>query len=216
MKNPIIIIDEINYPDFVEIVCSRDADLRRVVDDFGIPPIWIRPTGFPTLVHIILEQQVSLASARATYERLKLKIGDNFTPEDFLLLTDDDLKSFGFSRQKTLYIRNLANAVASGELNLNELEKLGDDDVKNELIKLKGIGRWTADVYLLMCLRRADAFPTGDLGLIVGAQTVKNLLERPDASKLLAMSELWRPYRAVATRVIWHYYLSKIRPYKNY
>ena len=216
MKNRILVIDENNYPVLIETVCRRDADLQKVVADFGVPPIWIRPAGFPTLVHIILEQQVSLASARATYEKLKLRIGDNFAPADFLLLADDELRLLGFSRQKTLYVRNLANAVETGELNLNRLEKLNDEDVKNKITKLKGIGQWTADVYLLMCLRRADVFPIGDLGLIVGAQTVKKLPERPTGAELLAMSEVWKPYRAVATRVIWHYYLSKIRPYKNY
>jgi DNA-3-methyladenine glycosylase II len=99
---------------------------------------------------------------------------------------------------------------------LEVFEELSDEQITAELTKLKGIGRWTADVYLLMCLRRSDAFPTGDLGLIVGVQTVKKLPERPTTFELEVIGEHWRPFRAVATRIIWHYYLKKIRPYNNY
>jgi DNA-3-methyladenine glycosylase II len=159
---------------------------------------------------------VSLASARSAYEKTKQKLGANFSPASFLRLADDELKSLGFSRQKTAYSRNLANALVSGDLDLNALERFQDEAVVNELTKLKGIGRWTADIYLLMCLRRADVFPVGDLGLIVGAQTVKSLPERLTGERLNTLGEQWRPLRAVATRIIWHYYLNKIRPYKNY
>lgn len=209
MQDEILTLTEENYPDFIQILCERDRDLRRVVENFGEPPIWIRPTGFPTLVHIILEQQVSLASARAAYEKVKRAAGENFTPALFLQLSDDELKSFGFSRQKIAYTRNLAAAIAAGDLNLKALEYLTDDAVKKELTKLKGIGRWTADVYLLMCLRRADAFPVGDLGLIVGAQEIKNLEQRPTAVELELIGAAWKPLRAVATRIIWHHYLSR-------
>lgn len=216
MQNEILTVNEENYFDFLKIICERDRDLRQVVEIYGEPPMWFRVAGFPTLVHIILEQQVSLASARAAYEKLKQKIGENFTPADFLRLSEEDLKSLAFSRQKILYSRNLASKITGGELDLKALENLSDDAVKTELTKLKGVGRWTADIYLLMCLRRADAFPSGDLGLIVGVQQVKNLGTRPTTEELKIIGESWRPFRAVATRILWHYYLSKIRPYKNY
>lgn len=209
MQNIISTLNEENYRGFIEILCERDQDLRRIVENIGEPPIWIRPANFATLVHIILEQQVSLASALATYEKIKQIIGADFTPESFLQLTDENLKSLGFSRQKTLYTRNLASAIVNGNLDLNALERLPDEAVKSELVKLKGIGSWTADIYLLMCLRRADAFPVGDLGLIVGAQEVKNLERRPTARELEIIGANWKPLRAVATRIIWHHYLSR-------
>jgi DNA-3-methyladenine glycosylase II len=209
MLNEILTVTEENYTDFIRILCERDPDLKKVVENFGEPPIWIRSVGFPTLVHIILEQQVSITAARSAYEKLKLSIGENFAPESFLRLSDDELKSFGFSRQKIAYTRNLASVIVAGDLDLNALENLSDDAVKKELVKHKGIGRWTADVYLLMCLRRADAFPIGDLGIIVGTQEVKNLLQRPTALELELISAVWKPLRAIAARIIWHHYLSQ-------
>lgn len=216
MSTAILTLTERNYLPNVAAAAALDADLARIVKGYGAPPIWFRPAGFQTLIHIILEQQVSLASAKAAFERTKQKLGDDFAPADFLKLSDAELRQLNFSRQKTVYSRNLANAVATGALDLARLETLPDDAVKSELMKLKGIGRWTADVYLLMCLRRADAFPIGDLALIVGVQTVKELPERPVAIELEAIGEAWRPLRAVATRIIWHYYLKKIRPYSGY
>jgi DNA-3-methyladenine glycosylase II len=215
MQTENLALNEENYQDFIEILCERDRDLRRIVESFGEPPIWIRPANFPTLIHIILEQQVSLASARATYEKVKQTIGSDFTPQSYLQLTDENLKSFGFSRQKTLYTRNLASAIVAGDLDLKALGNLSDDAVKSELTKLKGIGRWTADIYLLMCLRRVDAFPVGDLGLIVGVQEVKNLERKPSAGELEAIGANWKPFRAVATRIIWHFYLKR-RGVTNY
>ncbi len=216
MLNEILTVTEKTFPAAVAELTGKDQDLARVVAEFGEPPFFFRPPGFQTLIHIILEQQVSLASAKAAFERTKQKLGADFTPADFLKLSDEELRQLAFSRQKSLYSRNLANAIVAGDLNLELLETAPDDVVAAELTKLKGIGRWTADVYLLMCLRRADAFPIGDLGLIVGVQTVKKLPERPIAAELLSIGEAWRPLRAVATRIIWHYYLKKIRPYADY
>ena len=215
MLDKILTIDETNFAEAVELLCNRDKDLSDVVAEHGHPPLFARQPGFATLVHIILEQQVSLASARATFERLKQKL-EALTPELFLTLADEILRSLGFSRQKILYTRNLATAIVNNDLDLDAFEKMTDEEVILELTKLKGIGRWTADVYLLMSLRRADAYPIGDLGLIVGTQTVKKLLERPATAELEAIGEGWRPFRAVATRIIWHYYLKKIRPFNNY
>ena len=210
------ILDEQNFKEAVALLVERDKDLRGIIEKHGEPHFFARAAGFPTLVHLILEQQVSLASAKATFERTKEKLNNNFNPDNFLRLSEAELKQLGYSRQKSVYSRNLAQAVSSNALDLNRLEVMPDEAVKSELIKLKGIGNWTADVYLLMALRRADAFPVGDLGLIVGVQHLKELSGKPSSAELEAIGELWRPFRAVATRIIWHLYLKEIRPYSGY
>jgi DNA-3-methyladenine glycosylase II len=187
---------------------GRDPDLARLHALYGTPPEWFREPGFPTLVHIILEQQVSLASARVAYERL-LALASPLTPGSFLALDDAELKSAGFSRQKTLYGRNLAEAVTEGRLNLEALVGMDDAEVKAELTRIKGIGAWTADIYLLMSLRRADAWPAGDLALAVALQEVKRLASRPAPFELAAIAEGWRPWRAVGARLLWNYYLKR-------
>ena len=186
---------------------DRDPDLADIMDKLGPPPIWAREPGFPTLIHIILEQQVSLASARAAYDRL-LAEASPLTPARFLQLDDPTLKRIGFSRQKTKYGRELAGAILERRLNLVELETLDDEAVRSELMAIKGIGPWTADIYLLMALRRPDAWPSGDLALANAAQRVKQLASRPTPDELDALGTTWRPWRAVAARLLWHYYLS--------
>ena len=191
----------------VRHLCKLDTDLHGIVRDFGPPPMWAREEGFHTLIHIILEQQVSLASARAAYDRL-LEIASPLTPASFLELDDATLKRAGFSRQKTAYGRNLAQAIIDNRLNLDGLRSMNDADVALELMKIKGIGRWTSDIYLLMVLRRPDVWPSGDLALAVAVQKLKRLGRRPTDEELKAMSHGWRPWRAVAARLLWHYYLS--------
>lgn len=193
-------------------LCDRDSDLAAVVETFGVPPLWKRPQGFRTLLYLILEQQVSLASARATYEKLVAKLGGHPTPDSLLVLNDADLRGLGFSRQKTRYCRLLAEAVADGSLPLNKLRGYEDEVAKAEMMKITGIGHWTADVYLMEALGRPDVWPVGDLALAVGAEKVKKLKARPGPDELERLGEQWRPYRAVAARILWHYYLSVIRP----
>jgi DNA-3-methyladenine glycosylase II len=171
--------------------------------------MWAREPGFPTLIHIILEQQVSLASARAAYDRL-LVAASPLTPARFLELDDAELKTIGFSRQKTAYGRELAGAILDGRLNLTELGTLDDADVRSELMGIKGIGPWTADIYLLMALRRPDVWPSGDLALASAAQRVKRLAARPTPDELDTLGADWTPWRAVAARLLWHYYLSDL------
>ncbi len=192
-------------------LAQADADLAAVLDRHGPPPLWAREAGFATLVHIILEQQVSLASARAAFDRLGAALGV-VTPGRLLQLDDATLKAIGFSRQKTHYARLLARAVLDGRLDLERLAEEDDATVKTELVKLKGIGPWSADIYLLMALRRPDAWPSGDLALAVAAQQVKRLPARPAPADLEALAEAWRPWRAVAARILWHHYLSQPRP----
>jgi len=193
----------------VRLLSTRDADLRQIVRRFGAPPMWEREAGFSTLLHIILEQQVSLASAKAAHTKL-LELVSPLTPQAFLRLDDATLKSVGFSRQKTAYGRNLARSIAEGDLDLNALASMDDAAVRSELVKIKGIGRWTTDIYLLMVLRRPDIWPTGDLALATAAQKLKRLKTRPTTADLEAMSARWRPWRAVAARILWHYYLSEL------
>jgi DNA-3-methyladenine glycosylase II len=196
---------------FVEAVgklAQRDADLAAVLAKYGRPPLWVREPGFPSLVYIILEQQVSLASARAAYQRL-LAATRQLTPARFLRLSDAALKEIGFSRQKTLYTRLLAEALDRGHFDLRHLHDLHDDSARKMLIALKGIGHWTADIYLLSALRRPDIWPVGDLALATAVQEVKRLRIRPSPEKLERVSAPWRPYRAVAARLFWHAYLSK-------
>jgi len=189
------------------ILARRDRDMARILKAWGAPPLWARRPGFATLIHIILEQQVSLASARAAFDRLHAAVSP-LTPGRFLELDDATLKAIGFSRQKTAYGRHLARAILDGELDLRALRVKDDDTVRAELIGIKGIGRWSADIYLLMALRRPDVWPSGDLALAVAAQRVKRLASRPTQDELDAMSGAWRPWRAVAARLLWHYYLS--------
>jgi DNA-3-methyladenine glycosylase II len=174
----------------------------------GVPPLWAREPGFATLLHIILEQQVSLASARAAFNKLQSVLGE-ITPSTFLTLDDAQLKAIGFSRQKTRYGRELAHAVLGGALNLDALHALPDDAVKMQLMAVKGIGQWTTDIYLLMALRRPDVFPKGDLALLIAAQRLFALPAQPTPLELEALAEAWRPHRATAARILWHFYLSE-------
>jgi DNA-3-methyladenine glycosylase II len=189
-----------------EILAERDPDLARVLDRIGPPPMWDREPGFPTLVHIILEQQVSLASAKAAFDKLVVRIAP-LEPAPFLNLDDTELKAIGFSGQKGRYCRELAKAVLGGSLDLEGLESLADDRIRSELMKVTGIGRWTADIYLLMALGRPDVWPRGDLALLKAVQDLKGLAEPPTAVEFEALGKPWRPWRSVAARMLWNHYL---------
>ena len=203
-----IILNENVFAQGVRLLADGDAHLAEVVQEYGPPPLWVRDPGFPTLVHIILEQQVSLASAKAAFARLNAAVRP-LTPGHFLKLTDAELLRIGFSRQKTLYTRLLAESLARRYFDLRELHNLQDDAARKMLVVFKGIGKWTADIYLLSALRRPDIWPTGDLALATAVQEVKRLRRRPSPEKLEKMSAPWKPWRAVAARLFWHHYLSK-------
>ncbi len=188
-------------------LAKTDQDLAFIFETHGTPPLWAREANFSTLVHIILEQQVSLASALSAFNKLREKIIE-ITPENVLSLSDKELKSCYFSRQKTVYARELSKAVADGSLNLHELENLPDADAKTELKKIKGIGDWTADIYLLMALRRTDVMPKGDLALHVAWKRLKGLKDAPTSEEFQRIAERWQPFRAAAARLLWHFYLS--------
>ena len=195
----------------IKELTSRDRDLAEVIDRYGYPDRWQREPGFATLIRIILEQQVSYASARATFKRLEDAVED-LTPESFLSLNDDRLKAIGFSRQKTRYGRGLACSIIEGTLDLASLTTLNDAEIRKELTKIKGIGDWTVDIYLMMALQRLDVFPSKDLAVAIAIKEIKNLPTRPTASELESIARVWQPYRAIATKVLWHYYLNRTAP----
>lgn len=196
-----------NFHSICDKLSSKDRELKSIIKSFGYPPMWTRPNTFETLVHIILEQQVSLASALATLNKLREKL-TKITPAGLLALTDEELKACYFSRQKTIYARSLAAAIQSKQLNLKSLEKLPDEDVRARLVALKGIGNWTVDVYLMFVLRRADIFPIGDLAAVNALKQVKKLSKDTAKEGLLDITGGWQPYRTVATMILWHHYLS--------
>ncbi len=181
--------------------------LAMVHEKYGSPPLWDRPPGFATLLQIILEQQVSLASAKACYDKLCLRVGD-VTPDALLRSTDAELKKDGFSRQKTTYARHLAAAILEERIDLDALAGLPDADVKAELVRLKGVGEWTSDIYLLMALLRPDVMPKGDVALHTAWHKLSGE-PRPSADEFLVIADRWRPYRSVAARMLWHFYLSE-------
>lgn len=199
---------EKNFQSICKELAAKDPDLSAIILRHGFPPMWKRKPNFETLIHIILEQQVSLASALAAMQKLREKLGD-ITPVSILLLTDIELKACYFSRQKIVYARHLAQSIISGELRLSKLKHAPDDTVRAELKKIKGIGDWTSDVYLMMALQRADLFPIGDIALVNSIKEVKNLPKHTSREALLQLAEHWKPYRTIAAFLLWHAYLSK-------
>lgn len=186
---------------------NDDPALAVSVERYGAPPLWAREPSYATLVRLILEQQVSLASARAAFDRLAAALDGAIRPEPFLRLSDAELRTIGFSRQKTGYARDLAIALADG-FDLEGLADLPDDEVRTRLMRLRGIGRWTADIYLIMCLRRPDVWPHGDQALATAARELLELRARPTFDELELRARSWRPHRATAARILWHHYLS--------
>ena len=170
--------------------------------------MWRRSAGFPTLVHIILEQQVSLRSGKAMFDRLNNNI-QPFEPQFFLRRGEAYLRSLGVTRQKSAYLIHLSSLIVSGDLNLSKLSRLNDHEARTALMQVKGIGAWSADVYLLMAMRRADIWPAGDLALAVAAKELFGLEHRPSPDELERIAQQWRPLRAVAARMLWQFYLAK-------
>ena len=198
-------LNEETLAEGIAYLSARDADLARVVEQLGPPALRSSRPGFATLLKIILGQQVSRSSADATYGRLRAEIGPP-EPGSFLRLDDQALRAVGFSRQKSRYGRELAAALVEGRLDLDRLSRSDDETVRAALTALPGFGPWSAEIYLLFALRRRDAWPGSDLGVIVGAQKVKRLASRPGRRELDAMAEVWRPWRGLATFLLWSSY----------
>lgn len=190
-----------------ESIAAMDPDFERTLVKLGPPPLWAREPGFVTLVRIILEQQVSLASADAMFQRLEKNITP-ITPPAVIAAGQPFLRSFGVTRQKAAYFTNLARAIESGDLDLEALAEDSDKAAIEKLTSVKGIGQWTAKIYLLMALRRPDVWPAGDVALATAYKNLKGKAERPTQTELSEIALSWRPYRATAARMLWHYYLS--------
>jgi len=185
---------------------GRDRDLAGILSAHGVPPLWARRPGFPTLLRIVLEQQVSLASARAAYRRLAAGVVP-LTPDRCLRLGASHLRGLGITRQKAAYCVNIAEAVHRGEFDLRDLARMDDETARAALVRIKGIGPWTADIYLLMAMRRPDVWPAGDVALVKAVRAVKRLRSLPSPARMCRISEPWRPFRAVAARMLWQHYL---------
>ena len=189
------------------LLARRDKQLAKILAAHGPPPLWGRPQGFPTLVRIILEQQVSLASAAAIYDRLTAAINP-FHPAGFISAGEAHFRSLGVTRQKATYLVHLAEQLYTSRLNLPALRRMNDDEAKLILMSVKGIGSWSADIYLLMAMRRADIWPAGDLALAASVSELNRGLDRPGQDELTEYAERWRPFRAVAARMLWQHYLA--------
>ncbi len=198
----------------VRALARRDPDFAALYRRNGLPPMWARRPGFPTLVHIVLEQQVSIAAARALFRRVSAALG-GMTPERVLERGAPGLHGLGITRQKASYCHALAAAVADGSLSLAGVARADDTAGRAALLALRGIGPWSADIYYLMALRRPDVWPVGDLALAVALQEVKRLRKRPDAGRQLEISAAWAPWRSVAARLLWHHYLTTRRTRVN-
>ncbi|MEL6104599.1 MAG: DNA-3-methyladenine glycosylase 2 family protein [Planctomycetota bacterium] len=189
-------------------LATRDAILASVLDQFGTPPLLRRPANFATLIHIVLEQQVSVEAARGTFNRLRDACDGNVVESAVERFGESGLRSLGFSRQKARYAVKLAVDCTSGEFKINGLSKLGDEDVRKRIVARLGLGDWSADVFLMMGLLRPDILPIGDLALVKGLEELDGRpYDKPD--EILARAESWRPYRSVATRMIWQSYVRR-------
>lgn len=197
-----------NFHEICNSLASKDIELKNIIDKYGLPPMWTRPAIFQSLILTILEQQVSLASAYAAYKKLRAKIGF-VTPKKILALSDEELRACYFSRQKIVYARALANAIVSKQINLKKLSIATDEEIRTTLKQIKGIGDWTVDVYLMHALQRTDLFPLGDVALVNSLKEVKQLHPKATREEMLAIAESWRPYRTVASMILWHAYIQK-------
>jgi len=189
------------------LLARRDEDLASILKQYGPPPLWARKANFATLVQIILEQQVSLASAAALFARMNRSIVP-FRPAQMLLLGEPHLKSLGLTRQKSAYCLHLSQLLAEKHLKLSQLSRCSDEEAKARLMEVKGIGSWSADIYLLMALGRPDIWPSGDLALATAVKELQILKVRPSTEELNEIGERWRPFRSVAARMLWQYYLA--------
>lgn len=196
----------VNQHDIDELI-RQDGLFASIYEEFGAPPDWSRPVGFESLVKIILEQQVSLASALAHFNKLNAYLPE-FTPAEILKLTDEEMRACQVSRQKTVYLRALSLAIINDEIDLPKLAGLTEADIRVQLTAIKGIGNWTTDIYLMFCLQAKDIFPIGDIAVV---NTARKLTGLADAEAIVKLAETWKPRRSLATYFFWHYYLSKRR-----
>lgn len=189
----------------IAYLIEKDEVFQKLHQQYGNPFVPSRPQGFQTLVKLILEQQVSIESARACYLKIENALGE-VTPQTIEQASELILKSAGVSRQKTVYLKALADAILNKSLVLESLSAKHPDEVRSELIKIKGIGHWTIDVYLMFSLQSPDILPIGDIAVV---NTIKELYEVEEKEAMLLLAENWKPYRTMATYFLWHHYLVK-------
>ncbi len=197
-----------NFNRYCNLLSKRDEHLNVIIQEYGYPPMWTRKQGFETLILTILEQQVSLAAAFAAYKKLKQKIG-NVTPSKILAMSNEELRACYFTRQKQVYAKELATAFISRQLQWKKFSEMTDEDVRIQLISIKGIGHWTADVYLMHALQRTDLFPLGDIALVNSLKERKQLPPHISKEEMLQIAEPWKPYRTIAAMMLWHAYIKK-------
>lgn len=194
----------VNSQDIKKLVTSHKLFLF-IKDKYGIPPNWQRPEGFVSLCKIILEQQVSLSSAEAHFKKLNDYLSE-FSPTEILKLTDEEMRACQISRQKAKYLRALSQAVINNEIDFDELSEINSDEVRKKLTSIKGIGNWTADIYLMFCLQNKDIFPLGDIALIT---TIEELTKTKTEAGIVRFTEKLKPLRSIAAYFLWYYYLKK-------
>jgi DNA-3-methyladenine glycosylase II len=204
---PDLPLDDARLRAATAILAERDPDLGGIVARLGPPPLWDRPPGLATLIAIVLEQQVSLRSGAAAFERLRLAAGA-IEAEPIVALGEAGARAAGLTRQKARYVVGLAEAATDGRLDAAAIGSADDDDARARLTALLGIGRWTADIYLLMALGRPDIWPDGDLALASAMRRAKGFADLPDRSEQRLVADSWRPWRAVGARLLWHAYLA--------
>ncbi|MEA3509872.1 MAG: DNA-3-methyladenine glycosylase 2 family protein, partial [Actinomycetota bacterium] len=200
-------VDQASLSEGVAALSEMDSTMAGLAERNGVPPLWPRDPGFPTMVRLILEQQVSLASADAAFRNLEKAIG-RVEPEGFLDLDDAELRGIGFSRQKTGYVQAIAAGLLGGSIDLIAIGGLDDAAASDRLLGIRGIGPWTAACYLLFALRRPDVWPPGDRALQVSMGRVFNLDAVPNVEESNVRAAAWRPLRSVAARMLWYDYLG--------
>ncbi len=199
-----------DFTTHLDVLAGKDDRIREIIRSIGYPPFWDRPKGFEGLVRIILEQQVSLSSAYSVFKALKKETRE-LSPETINTMLDDQLRSLGITRQKTRYIKLLANEILEKKLNLNALKTLSDQEIRTRLTALTGIGPWTADIYLLMGLNRLDIFPVGDLALRKAMKALGFANTEDDHQTMAKKAKAFAPYRSMFSYLLWHWYICENR-----
>jgi len=197
--------DRIVNQNDIKYLIRRNKIFAAIYKQYGSPPDWSREPGFVSLAKIILEQQVSLASANAHFQKLNTYL-DEFLPSNILKLTDIEMRSCQISRQKAKYLRALSTAILDDNIDLMKLPGLSEPEIRTQLTSVKGIGHWTTDIYLMFCLQAKDIFPAGDIAVV---NTVKELSDAQTSGEILLLSAQWKPLRSLAAYFLWHYYLKK-------
>jgi len=189
----------------IKTLIKKDRTIADIYRKHQSPPNWTRPQGFVTLSKIILEQQISLASANAHFLKLSTYVKD-FTPSAIVKLSDDEMRNCQISRQKSTYLRSLSSAIIDNSLDLEKISVKSEEEIRKELTNIKGIGNWTVDVYLMFCMQAKDILPIGDIALF---NTIKDLTPAKTKEEMISFAERWRPLRSLATYFLWHHYLEK-------